>query len=115
MKNKLIVLCPAHDVFDQRINRSLNILRDRYDLYLFYEEKYKRDYKKSDKNIFFLKNKLDYFRINKIITLSNIDKTQINLFVNESGILGLLIIWWWKKFYRIKHLIFDYHDWIPGK
>ena len=46
MKNKLIVLCPAHDVLIKEL-MSLNI-GDRYDLYLFYEEKYK-SYKKSDK------------------------------------------------------------------
>ncbi len=107
----IIILCPSHDINDKRINRINRVLSKKYKTLLFYEESYKLDNKVYG-NVFYLKNKFDYFRIKSIIRNQNIN-SQFSLYVHDSGIFGMLICWWWSKNNKVSSITFDYHDWVP--
>jgi hypothetical protein len=107
----IIILCPSHDINDKRINRINKVLSKKYKTLLFYEESYKLNDKEGG-NIFYLKNKLDYFKIKSILINQNIN-SKFSLYVHDSGIFGMLICWWWSKNKKVSSITFDYHDWLP--
>ncbi|WP_417857438.1 hypothetical protein [Xanthomarina gelatinilytica] len=111
---KIIILCPGHDVNDQRVNRTNSILIKKYNIKVFYELKYKLTDEPQIENIFYLKNKFAYFKVKSIIKsiTENTDK-PISVYIHDSGLLGILLCWWWSKFNIVKSITFDYHDWIP--
>jgi len=108
----IIILCPSHDINDKRINRINKVLSKKYKTKLFYEESYKLNNNKGEGNIFYLKNKFNYFRVKSIIRNQNIN-SQFSLYIHDPGLFGLILCWWWSKYNNVNSITFDYHDWIP--
>ena len=107
----IIILCPSHDTNDKRINRVNKLLSKKYKTLLFYEKSYRLN-NKPDGNIFYLKNKFEYFKVESIIKNQKLN-SPFSLYVHDSGIFGMLLCWWWSKNKNVSLVTFDYHDWIP--
>lgn len=110
----IIVLCPAHDINDRRINRTNSIISRKYSIQSFYELSYKLEDAHVNDSIHYIKGKRDYFKVKSIIEQASLSsESNISVYIHDSGIFGLLLCWWWSKNKKVGIITFDYHDWIP--
>jgi len=90
------------------------VLSKRYTTKIFYENSYRLHDNYDRKKVFYLANRLDYFKVKSIIKMSSIKRSdQYSIYIHDSGLFGLLLCSWWSKFSNVYSITFDYHDWIP--
>lgn len=108
----IVILCPSHDINDKRINRITKVLSRRYNTKSFYEESWRLSNSDDDKGIFYLRNKMSYFRMKSILKNYHVSPV-FSVYIHDPGFFGLFLCWWWSKNRNIKSMTFDYHDWLP--
>lgn len=115
-KLKVVMIAPGHDHLDQRVRRSVQVLRElNFSVDLFFENHRVED-KILDSNVY----AYDAIGILSVIfgfraTFSSEMKSKVSeadiIYIHDSGLYGLRLLRILLKFNTKAIVIFDYHDW----
>jgi hypothetical protein len=116
---KIIIIAPAHDELDHRVQRSIKLLSLYFDEVIVYFEKHLSSSLQPQNR----KVRYVYFSINKnpinllFLNTSFIREKDLHncnaFYIHEPGLLGLFLARSLNNKFQNKSIVYDYHDWIP--
>lgn len=116
---KIIIIAPAHDELDHRVQRFIKLLSLYFDEVIVYFEKHLSSSLQPQNR----KVRYVYFSINKnpinllFLNTSFIREKDLHncnaFYIHEPGLLGLFLARSLNNKFQNKSIVYDYHDWIP--
>lgn len=119
--SKIFIFAPGHDELDKRVLRTIRIFSSKFDsVVVVYESRFSlvREFNHPNNvEIFYVNDTKPTLRVfpklNPFLNLLN-EEEVVNVYVHDSGLLGLLLIKKLRKILSKKaKIIFDYHDFVP--